>query len=122
TLASLIALMVALSRSGVNLLSIITTSAVVTAVIGLALQDTLGNLMSGVALQLEASFGVGDWIRVEDKPVGRVREIRWRSALLETKNGDLLVIPNGMLTKSMIVSFNKQGLEHRQWVTFTAHL
>ena len=45
-----------LRKSGVDVLSLVTTSAVLTAVIGLALQDTLGNLLSGVAMQLESSI------------------------------------------------------------------
>ena len=39
------------------------TSAVVGAVVGLALQDTLGNLFAGIALHTEAPFRVGDWVR-----------------------------------------------------------
>jgi small-conductance mechanosensitive channel/CRP-like cAMP-binding protein len=122
-LSSIFALVVLLSRSGVNLLSIITTSAVVTAVIGLALQDTLGNLLSGVALQLEATYAIGDWIRIDkDGLIGIVREIRWRSTVIETKNGDLVCIPNGMVTKNVITNFNKDGLENRRWVWFNVHL
>jgi small-conductance mechanosensitive channel/CRP-like cAMP-binding protein len=121
-IAMVIALVVLLRQSGVNLLSIITTSAVLTAVIGLALQDTLGNLLSGVALQLEGSISIGDWIRVEDKPIGRVREIRWRSTVIQTKNGDLVIIPNGMMTKGVITNFNKDELENRRWVYFSVGL
>ncbi|HZS35679.1 MAG TPA: mechanosensitive ion channel family protein [Polyangia bacterium] len=122
TVAMLVALVVLLRESGVNLLSIVTTSAVLTAVIGLALQDTLGNLLSGVALQLESSIKIGDWIRVEDKPIGRVREIRWRSTVIQTKNGDLVIIPNGMMTKGVITNFNKDELENRRWVYFSVGL
>jgi small-conductance mechanosensitive channel/CRP-like cAMP-binding protein len=120
--SSVVALVVILSRSGVNFLSIITTSAVLTAVLGLALQDTLGSLLSGIALQLEASFAIGDWIRVDDRPIGRVLEIRWRSTVLRTKNDELVVIPNGIITKGMITNFNKDGLENRRWVYFNVHL
>ncbi len=123
TIATLVALVTILSRSGVNLLSIITTSAVLTAVIGLALQDTLGNLMSGIALQLESSIAIGDWIKVDkDGQVGKVREVRWRSTVIETRNADLLIIPNGMITKTIITNFSKDGLENRRWVYFNVHL
>jgi small-conductance mechanosensitive channel/CRP-like cAMP-binding protein len=118
---SLIAMVLVLSRSGVNFLSIITTSAVLTAVIGLALQDTLGNLLSGIAMQLEAPFSIGDWIRVDDRAIGRVIEIRWRSTLIQTKNDDLVVIPNGVLTKGVVTVFGKDGRENRRWVHFNAH-
>jgi len=123
TLASGMALVTILSRSGVNLLSIITTSAVLTAVIGLALQDTLSHLLSGIALQIESSFTIGDWVRFDkDGQVGKVREVRWRSTLIETRNGDLIVMPNGIITKSMITVFAKDGLENRRWVYFNVHL
>lgn len=122
TIASLVALVMLLSRSGVNLLSIITTSAVLTAVIGLALQDTLGNLMSGVALQLESTIGIGDWIKLDDRSIGRVQEIRWRSTVIRTKNDDLVVIPNGLFAKGVITIYGKDGLENRRWVYFNVHL
>lgn len=122
TLASLVTMVLLLSRSGVNFLSIITTSAVLTAVIGLALQDTLGNLLSGVAMQLESAIGIGDWIRVDERPIGKVQEIRWRSTVIRTKNDDLVVIPNGLLAKGIVTIFNKDGLENRRWVYFNVHL
>src|SRR4051812_45575636 len=56
--------MMLLARHGVDLTGIVATSAVVTAVIGFSLQDTLGNVMGGVALQLEQSIAVGDWVRI----------------------------------------------------------
>ncbi len=122
TIASAVAMVVLLSRSGVNFLSIITTSAVLTAVIGLALQDTLGNLLSGIALQLESSIGIGDWIRLDERPIGKVQEIRWRSTVIRTKNDDLVIIPNGLFAKGVITIFNKDGLENRRWVYFNVHL
>jgi small-conductance mechanosensitive channel/CRP-like cAMP-binding protein len=122
TIASLVALIMLLSRSGVNLLSIITTSAVLTAVIGLALQDTLGNLLSGVALQLESTISIGDWIKLDDRSIGRVQEIRWRSTVIRTKNDDLVVIPNGLFAKGVITIFGKDDLENRRWVYFNVHL
>ena len=109
-IASAVAMVMLLSRSGVNLLSIITTSAVLTAVIGLALQDTLGNLLSGVAMQLESSIAIGDWIRLDERPIGRVLEIRWRSTMIRTKNDDLVIIPNGLFAKGVITIFGKDGL------------
>jgi small-conductance mechanosensitive channel/CRP-like cAMP-binding protein len=122
TIASAVALVVLLSRAGVNFLSIITTSAVLTAVIGLALQDTLGNLLSGVAMQLESSIAIGDWIRLDERPIGRVLEIRWRSTVIRTKNDDLVIIPNGLFAKGVITIFGKEELQNRRWVYFNVHL
>jgi small-conductance mechanosensitive channel/CRP-like cAMP-binding protein len=122
TIMSVLIMVTLLSRSGVNFLGIVATSAVVTAVVGLALQDTLGNLISGIALQVESTISIGDWIRVDEKAIGRVREIRWRSTVIETKNGDLVTIPNGLFSKGVITQFNKDGLENRRWVYFNVHL
>ena len=122
TVASVVAMVILLSRSGVNFLSIIATSAVLTAVIGLALQDTLGNLLSGVAMQLESSIDIGDWIRVDERPIGKVLELRWRSTVIRTKNDDIVIIPNGLFAKGAITVFGKDGLENRRWVYFNVHL
>jgi small-conductance mechanosensitive channel/CRP-like cAMP-binding protein len=108
------------SRAGVNLSGIVATGAVLTAVIGLALQDTLGNVLGGLALQLDATVRVGDWIRVLDIS-GRVVEIRWRSTSIETRNWETVVIPNSVLTRSQVVVLGRRGGEApllRRTVTF----
>ena len=92
---------VQLRGAGVDLSSIITTSAILTAVLAFAMQDTLGNLLGGLAIQLDNSVRVGDWVRVDDM-VGRVRDIRWRSTLIETRNWETVVIPNSTLMKSRV--------------------
>jgi small-conductance mechanosensitive channel/CRP-like cAMP-binding protein len=99
------------SRAGVNLSGIVATGAVLTAVIGLALQDTLGNVVGGLALQLDSTIRVGDWIRVQDIG-GRVVEIRWRSTSIETRNWETVVIPNSVLTRSQVtVLGRREGAE-----------
>jgi small-conductance mechanosensitive channel/CRP-like cAMP-binding protein len=109
-----------LSRAGLTLSSLVTTSAVITAVIAFALQDTLGNIMGGLALQLEGTIRVGDWIRV-DKTEGKVKELRWRHTAIETRNWDTVVIPNTVLMKSEVTVLGRrtdQPVQHRQWVYF----
>ena len=109
-----------LARHGVNLSGIVATSAVVTAVIGFSLQDTLGNIMGGVALQMERSIGVGDWVRIGETE-GLVREIRWRQTSIETRNWDTVVIPNSVLMKSQVTVLARRSGKpryHRMWVPF----
>src|SRR5262249_54424470 len=69
-----IVVMLTLRAIGVEPGSLLTTSALLTAVVGLALQDTLGNLVSGLALQMQRPFAVGDWIQFDPDPrqVGQV--------------------------------------------------
>ena len=66
-----------LRLAGVDLASLVATSAVITAVIAFAMQDTLGNILGGIVLQLDDSMRVGDWVQVDDIR-GRVIDVRWR--------------------------------------------
>jgi small-conductance mechanosensitive channel/CRP-like cAMP-binding protein len=109
-----------LSRSGVDIAGVVATSAVITAVIGFSLQDTLGNIMGGLALQMERTIHVGDWVKI-DQHEGRVKEIRWRQTSIETRNWDTVVIPNGALLKSQVVVLGRragQPAQRRQWIYF----
>ena len=109
-------------RAGVNLTSIVATSAVVTAVIGLSLQATLGNVVGGLALQLDDSIREGDWIELESKVQGRVRQIRWRHSVIETRDWDTLIVPNSQLLAQTIKVLGKRDGErapHRMWVYFS---
>ncbi|WP_420266371.1 cyclic nucleotide-binding domain-containing protein [Candidatus Magnetominusculus dajiuhuensis] len=90
---------------GIDLTPIITTSAVFSMVIGLALQDTLTNLIAGVVLHIETPFRINDWIRVKETD-GKVVEINWRTTKLLTRTNDYLVIPNGNIIKDTILSVN----------------
>ena len=119
-LAYIITAITLLSRSGVDLAGVVATSAVITAVIGFSLQDTLGNVMGGMALQMERTISVGDWIRI-DQNEGRVKEIRWRQTSIETRNWDTIVIPNSVLMKGQVTLLGRRAgapRQHRQWVYF----
>src|SRR4051812_595836 len=98
-IAYLITGAIVLTRSEVDVTKVFTASVLTTAVIGLALQETLGNIVAGLALQLERDFEIGDWIKVDDKITGRIREVRWRATTVVTKNGDLVLIPNGVIAR-----------------------
>jgi small-conductance mechanosensitive channel len=118
--AYIVIAIVLLSHSGVDLTGIVATSAVITAVIGFSLQDTLGNVMGGMALQMERTISVGDWVRI-DQQEGRVKEIRWRQTSIETRNWDTIVIPNSVLMKGQVTLLGRRTGEprqHRQWIYF----
>lgn len=118
--SSLVAIFVQATRAGVNLSGLIATSAVLTAVIGLAFQDTLGNIVGGLALELDDSVEVGDWIKVGDV-VGRVTEIRWRYTAIETRNWETVILPNSLLVKGQVTVLGRregQPVLWRRWVYF----
>ncbi len=109
-----------LYHAGIPVSQLLTTSAVVTAVLAFSLQDTLGNLLGGLALELDDAFSLGDWIKVDDV-AGRIVEIRWRSTSVETRNGETVVIPNSVLIRSRIFVVGKrtdQPLQWRRWIWF----
>ncbi|MDD3884792.1 MAG: mechanosensitive ion channel family protein [Gallionella sp.] len=116
--------LVRLSHAGLDLGSILATSAVITAVIAFAMQDTLGNILGGLALQLDNSIEIGDWIKVDDIS-GRVVDIRWRSTLVETRNWETVVFPNSQLMKNKFLVLGRradQPVQWRRWIWFNTDL
>lgn len=112
--------MVRLRYAGMDLSGIVATSAIITAVIAFAMQDTLGNILGGLVLEMEDTVDIGDWIKVDDL-VGRVVEIRWRSTSIETRNWETVVVPNGLLMKGKFTVLGKrtgEPVEWRRWIWF----
>ncbi|HPT51420.1 MAG TPA: mechanosensitive ion channel family protein [Accumulibacter sp.] len=100
--------------------SLLTTSAVITAVLAFSMQDTLGNLLAGVALQLDNSLHVGDWVRIDDI-TGKVAQIRWRQTTIRTRNGEMVVVPNSQLMRGRFLVFGRADIPNwpwRRWVWF----
>ncbi len=83
---------------------LIATSGVIAVVIGLALQSTLSDVFSGIAIDIERPYRAGDVLSVEGGVEGRVREVNWRSTLIATGNGDVAVVPNSVMAKARLVN------------------
>ncbi|MBV8467825.1 MAG: mechanosensitive ion channel, partial [Burkholderiales bacterium] len=113
--------MARLHAHGLGISSLVTTSAVITAVAAFSMQDTLGNILSGVALQLDDSLELGQWVKLTDVS-GKVLQIGWRSTLIMTRNGETIVVPNAWLMKNSFQIIGKRGidgnLQWRRWVWF----
>src|SRR5579884_4530464 len=110
-----------LKSAGVGASSVLTTSAVVSGVLALGMQATLGNIVGGVALQLDGSVHEGDWLQLPDGQQGKVIAIRWRHTVVETRNWDTIVVPNANLLAQNIVILGKRTgkpVQHRMWVYF----
>jgi small-conductance mechanosensitive channel len=84
---------------------LLASSAVVAVVLGFALQETLGNVFSGLTLQFGKPFEPGDWVR-SGNFVGRVQGIGWRSTAVITRANERLEIPNTMLAKDVVVNYS----------------
>ena len=96
---------------GVEPSAFIVTSTVMSAVIGLALQDMLANIIAGIALQMERSFGIGDWVRITDRE-GEVVEMNWRSTKIKTRDNDFLILPNTSVASTEILNYYEPSRIH----------
>jgi small-conductance mechanosensitive channel/CRP-like cAMP-binding protein len=102
-------LLASLRASGVEPGSILTTSALLTAAIALSLQETLGNMIAGLAIQVQRPFELDDWIQFDPDPkhIGRVVEINWRATKVVTLDDVEVIVPNATLAKAPITNFTK---------------
>jgi len=86
-------------------------------VLGLALQDVLGGLFSGLALLSSKPFTVGDWIRAGDMD-GQVESLDWRAVTLINFDGDSVVVPNSVIAKERFRNYSRPTPIHREQVGF----
>lgn len=96
-----------------DLAGLVTALGVSSIVIGLALQDTLGSVMSGIALLFERPFTVGDWLEVGGV-VGQVIDINWRAVRLLTLEQEMVVIPHKLISSEVIRNFTKPTPIHAE--------
>lgn len=92
--------------------TLVATSGVFAIILGLALQNTLSDVFSGVALNLGRPYSVGDWIVLEDGTEGRVVETNWRATDLLSGSNDTVTIPNSALAKSRLINRSNPDSTH----------
>jgi small-conductance mechanosensitive channel len=116
-----IANLLASSVFEIHLSTLLATSAVFSLVLGLALQDTLGNLFAGISLQIESPFKIGDWIEVHggnEKWLGQVQEVTWRATFLLSFADELIMIPNRTIAQNQIILISQGNKNIRLHQTF----
>ncbi|MDQ7823174.1 MAG: mechanosensitive ion channel family protein [Candidatus Eremiobacteraeota bacterium] len=104
----------------VNVASLLTTSAIISVVIGLALQDTLGNLFAGLALNLSRPYSVGDFVKL-DGYEGKIVSIDWRSISLLTIDDNIVTFPHSMVAKLEVLNYSLPALSHCRALTVNVH-
>ena len=98
----------------VNLGALFTTSAIFGVILGLALQDTLGNFFAGISLQADRPFQVGDVITVgAQRHTGVVEEISWRAIKIRTFTNHVVLIANSNAAKEPIEVCPRENLNAR---------
>ena len=97
----------------VQLAPLFTGSTILGIVVGLALQDTLGNLFAGIALQADQPFQIGDVISISNRSTGVIENVSWRGLKIRTFQNKLLIISNSVLGKEIIEVAPKENLNAR---------
>jgi hypothetical protein len=112
-----IAIIFLLKINGVSVNSIFTTSAVLTAVIGLALQNTLSDIVAGLILSTEDTIKINDWINYNDK-IGKVVQFSWRYTKIITLENENFIIPNKDLAGNTIKVLSSDTFKHYTVIPF----
>jgi small-conductance mechanosensitive channel len=107
---TLLTVLVVRESARFDLIGLVTTSAVLTAVLGFAAQETLKDLFAGLELQLGDGFRVGDWLDVGQGVQGVVERITWRDTQLRNMEGCRLIVPNSTITAEVITNRSASGV------------
>lgn len=103
---AVVAIAVLNSIFNVQLTAFLVTSTVISAVIGLSLQDILGNVFAGLALQIEKPFSINDWVEAGGR-TGQIVERNWRTLTIRTRENDLVIIPNATASKERLINYSR---------------
>ncbi|WNJ98145.1 ABC transporter substrate-binding protein [Thalassospiraceae bacterium LMO-JJ14] len=79
--------------------SLLATSGLLAMIIGLAIQANISNVFSGIAINIERPFVVGDWVKIGDLEEGEVVDITWRTVRVKSRNGFTISVPNGQASE-----------------------
>ena len=113
---------------GVGLGTLMSTGAIAAAVVGLSLQETLGNLFAGISMGLAPAFRVDDWVEVtgnlrggsgQETFIGRVETMTWRTVQIITENGDTTIFPNRILAQAVVTNLYAPSGLHRRTLKLT---
>lgn len=92
---------------------LLATSGVIAIVLGLALQSTLSDVFSGIAVGLEKPYAAGDHVWIEGGIEGQILEVNWRSARIATPDRNIATIPNSVIAKARLINHSVPTLHRR---------
>lgn len=102
-----VAVLVTTQNLGLNISSVIASLSIGGLALGLAAQDTLGNLFGAVAVLIDKPFRIGDRIRI-DSVDGTVEAIGLRSTRIRNLDGHLITIPNKTMGSAIITNVTRR--------------
>lgn len=94
-------------------------SSVLIAIVGFALRNVIADVFAGIALSLEGTYRIGDWIQIENGPTGRVVEITWRSTRIETREQVHAIVPNGRIAQQRVTNYSAPYSHYRDEIRLT---
>lgn len=89
------------------------SSGLIIAILGFAIRNVLADVLSGIALGLEAPFKIGDWVEIDGSIRGRVIEIGWRTTRLQTRNDTYMILPNSQISRQRLTNFSAPKKHYR---------
>ena len=102
------------------LTSLLATSGLALTIIGLAIQINISNIFSGLAINLEQTFKVGDYIEIRDEEIqGYVSDITWRATHIKTASGNTILMPNSVINDKTVVNYMLPETICRATIPFT---
>ena len=93
------------------------STGIIAGVLGLAMQNTLADLFSGLAVTLDRPYSVGHWIELPNGELGQVVDITWKSTRLRSFNHSIYIIPNRLASDSIIHNYNLPNKAYSAWFT-----
>lgn len=102
-----------------TLTGLVATSSVFAMIIGLAVKMNLSNIFSGIAINLEHPFRIGDWVRIGSDE-GKIVDITWRTTRLQTRYGNVISVSNSEAAESLIHNYSVP--DDQYWDGFTVHI
>lgn len=99
--------------------ALMATSGLVTLIIGLAIRDMIADFFSGLAINFERPYSIGDWIELEPGLVARVTELNWRSTRLITLSERTVIVPNNNFAARQFVNYSLPRRSYRESLSIT---
>jgi len=103
-----------------DIAGLVTSSAILSIILGLALQETLGNLFAGIGMQISRPYLTGHWVKLGSHE-GKIERADWRSVIIRTRQDDLVSFPHSMVAKMEIHNFSFPTTLHACEVQIGVH-
>lgn len=116
TFATMLAIGVLIGKSSGGILA---SSGLIIAILGFAIRNVLADVLSGIALGLEAPFRIGDWVEFDSITTGRVTEIGWRTTRILTADDTYMILPNSQISRQMLTNYSAPRKHYQASVQVT---